>query len=189
MQVFPTILPEVKIIRPRRFRDARGWFAEVWNERRFAELGIDAAFVQLNIAGNDAAGTIRGLHFQRPPSAQGKLVWVVEGSILDVAVDLRRGSPRFGRHAAVPLNADEGDLLWVPEGFAHGYCTTSPRTRVVYKVTQFYDPQAEAGVRFDDPALQIDWPVEEGRATIAPRDRDLPLLKDLVPAFDYGAEA
>jgi len=181
-----TALPEVRLIRPRRIGDARGWFAELWNARSFAAAGIDAAFVQDNASFNAAAGTVRGLHFQRPPSAQGKLVWVAEGAMYDVVVDLRHGSPTFGRHAAATLSAAEGEQLWVPEGFAHGYCTLAPGTRVVYKVTRFYDPAAEGGLRFDDPALGIEWPVDPRQVVISERDRALPRLSELPPAFRYG---
>jgi dTDP-4-dehydrorhamnose 3,5-epimerase len=184
-----TNLPGVKILTPRRIEDARGWFAELWNERSYAAAGITAVFVQDNTSFNTAAGTVRGLHFQRPPSAQGKLVWVAEGAAFDVVVDLRTDSPTFGGHIAVTLTAAAAEQIWVPEGFAHGYCTLVPGTRVVYKVTGPYDPQAEGGVRFDDPALGIAWPVDLSRAVLSDRDRALPLLKDLPPAFHYRGES
>ena len=186
MNVAATALPEVKLLRPPRIEDARGWFAELWNARGAAAAGIQAAFVQDNMSFNADAGTLRGLHFQRPPAAQGKLVWVAEGAVYDVVVDLRQGSPNYGRHAAVVLTAAGGEQLWVPEGFAHGYCTTVPATRVVYKVTAYYDPRAEGGVRFDDPALGIAWPVDAGRMIVSARDRALPLLGALAPPFRCG---
>jgi len=185
MKVRSTAIADVKVIVPRRFRDSRGWFTEAWNAQRYAELGVAGPFVQDNMAFNEHAGTIRGMHFQKPPAAQGKLVYVTEGAVLDVAVDIRHGSPTFGRHVAVTLSADEGEQLWVPEGFAHGYCTLTPGTRFLYKVTRFWDAAAESGIRFDDPDLGIGWPVELGRAIVAEKDRAMPRLSELPVHFRW----
>jgi len=174
-------LPEVRLVESRRFGDERGWFSETFNAADFAAAGIDAAFVQDNQSFSAAAGTVRGLHFQRPPHAQDKLVRVLRGAILDVVVDIRAGSPSFGHHVSVRLDAEKGQQLWVPAGFAHGFCTLEPDTEVFYKVTAFYSPADEGGVLWNDPDLGIAWPVSEADATLAPRDRDWPRLRDLEP--------
>ena len=161
--------------------------AEARAARAFgAEVAV-AAFVQDNEAFSAQVGTLRGLHFQRPPVAQGKLVRVPRGAILDVAVDVRVGSPSFGHHVAVRLDAEGGAQLWVPEGFAHGYCTLEPDTTVAYKVTDFYSPAHDGGVLWDDPALGIDWPLPAGGAVLSDKDTRLPRLADLPPTFGYGA--
>jgi dTDP-4-dehydrorhamnose 3,5-epimerase len=185
MEITSTAIPEVKVLKPRRFSDARGWFSETWNERRLAEAGIAAAFVQDNMAYSKNAGTIRGLHFQRPPAAQAKLVAVCRGAILDVAVDIRAGSPTFRRHVAVRLSDEGGEQIWLPIGFAHGYCTLVPDTLITYKVTNFYDPVLESGLYLDDPALGIAWPVKVGDAIVAEKDLLLPALAKMPPAFTY----
>jgi dTDP-4-dehydrorhamnose 3,5-epimerase len=186
MQIESTALAEVKILRPARFNDARGWFAETWSERKLADAGIVARFVQDNAAFSHSAGTIRGLHFQKSPAAQGKLVGVSRGAVLDVAVDIRRGSPTFGVHVAVTLTAERGEQLWIPAGFAHGYCSLVADTLVSYKATAFYEPSAEGGVYFGDPAIGIRWPVPPADAILADKDRALPMLADLPPVFRYG---
>lgn len=169
-------------LKPKRFADARGWFSESWNRHAFARgTGVDPEFVQDNFAYSAKRGTMRGLHFQVPPSAQGKLIQVVRGSVFDVVVDLRPDSITFGRHHAAVLTAAGGEQLWVPEGFAHGYCTLEDDTLVFYKVTAFYDPSADRGLAFDDPALGIDWPVPVTEMTISDRDRRHPRLADLAP--------
>ena len=185
MEINSTAFPEVKVLKPRRFGDARGWFSETWNERRLSEAGIAAAFVQDNMALSRNAGTIRGLHFQRPPAAQAKLVGVCRGAILDVAVDIRSGSPTFGRHVAVTLSEEGGEQIWLPIGFAHGYCTLVPDTVIYYKVTNFYDPASESGIYFDDPALGIAWPLKAAEAVVAEKDLLLPSLAKMPMAFTY----
>lgn len=186
VQVVDTPLPEVKIVVPQRIGDARGFFSEVWNGRDFAAAGIDADFVQDNHIRNPLKGTVRGLHYQIPPLAQGKLLRVTRGAVLDVAVDIRRGSPTFGRHAAALLSADNWRQLWVPAGFAHGYCTLEDDTEVQYKVTDFYSPPHDRGIAWNDPALAIGWPVDAEAVTISDRDRKLPLLAGQPDLFEYG---
>jgi dTDP-4-dehydrorhamnose 3,5-epimerase len=181
-----TELEEVRVLKPRRFTDTRGWFCETWNERRLRQAGIDATFVQDNVVFSPTKGTLRGLHFQRPPAAQAKLVFVIQGAILDVVVDVRAGSPTFGKHVATTITADGGEQIWVPAGFAHGYCTMASNSLVFYKVTSFYDPTTEGGVRFDDPNLDIRWPVEPDAALVSEKDRALPLLADMPIAFRYS---
>jgi dTDP-4-dehydrorhamnose 3,5-epimerase len=171
MQVEETALPGVLVLTPRRFGDARGFFAETWNRRTFAAAGIEAEFVQDNHSLSEAAGTIRGLHFQAPPHAQAKLVRCGRGRLLDVAVDIRRGSPSYGRWVAEELSAGNGRQLWIPEGFAHGFLTLEPATEIVYKCTGYYAPEADGVVRWD--SCGIDWrlsgePVLSGKDAAAP---------------------
>jgi dTDP-4-dehydrorhamnose 3,5-epimerase len=187
MRIFDTVLPEVKIVAPGRLGDTRGFFSEVWNERDFAAVGIEAHFVQDNHVRNPLKGTLRGLHYQLPPAAQGKLLRVTRGSIFDVAVDIRRGSPTFGRHADAVLSADNWQQLWIPPGFAHGYCTLEDDTEVQYKVTDFYSPENDRGIAWDDPALRINWPVLHDAVVLADRDRAHPGLADQPDLFEYGA--
>ncbi|MCS7268245.1 MAG: dTDP-4-dehydrorhamnose 3,5-epimerase [Geminicoccaceae bacterium] len=187
MQVIPAAIPEVRLVRPLRHTDPRGWFSEIWNRRAFREAGLDFDFVQDNLARSHAAGTLRGLHFQLPPAAQTKLVRVVSGRILDVAVDLRAGSPFFKRHVAVELSAEDGAWLLVPKGFAHGYLVLEPATEVLYKVDAPFDPAREAGISWNDPELAIPWPIRE--PILSERDRRLPRLRELLPLpFRYGEE-
>jgi dTDP-4-dehydrorhamnose 3,5-epimerase len=172
MEIVPLAIPEVRLIRPRRFQDVRGHFAELYNQRTLGEaLGLSGPLVQDNLSHSARSGTVRALHFQRPPNAQGKLVRVTRGAIRDVAVDLRRGSPTFGAHVMVELSERELALLWVPEGFAHGFVTTAPDTEVNYKVTAYYSPADEVGVQWDDPDLGIPWGVSAAEATLSDRDR------------------
>lgn len=182
MEVVATALPDVLLIRFRRFGDARGWFAETWSRRAFAAAGIDADFVQDNHSLSAPAGTVRGLHFQAEPRAQAKLVRVVAGAVLDVAVDIRPGSPTFGRHAAVELSAEEPAMLFVPKGFAHGFCTLKAGTEVVYKVDDAYSPAHERGLAWDDPDLAIPWPVRADDAVLSDRDRAWPRLAEMLAA-------
>lgn len=185
LEVDPLEIPEVKVLRPVRHGDARGFFSETWNRRTFEEAGIALDFVQDNHARSAEAGTVRGLHFQTPPFAQAKLVRVVRGAILDVAVDLRHGSPTYGRHVSARISAETFNQILVPEGFAHGLVTLEPDTEVLYKVTGFYFPEHDKGLRWNDPALGIDWGIDEGRAILSEKDRRQPLLAELPPAFEY----
>ncbi|HXC92146.1 MAG TPA: dTDP-4-dehydrorhamnose 3,5-epimerase [Stellaceae bacterium] len=187
LEILATVLPAVKILTPRRIGDSRGFFSEVWNVRDFAAAGIVGAFVQDNHIRNPLSGTLRGLHYQLPPLAQGKLLRVTRGAILDVAVDIRRGSPTFGRHAKAVLSADNWRQFWVPQGFAHGYCTLEDDTEVQYKVTDFYSPTHERGIAWDDPEVAVDWPFAADAVVMSERDRMLPRLADQPDLFDHRA--
>ncbi len=187
MDIETTAIPDVKIVRPKRFGDERGYFTETYSKRAYADAGIEHTFVQDNLSLSKSVGTVRGLHFQTPPHAQAKLVGVVTGRVLDVAVDLRQGSPSFGQHVAVELSAATGAQLYVPEGFAHGFCTLEPETRVSYKVSAPYAPAHDAGLLWRDPALGIAWPVTPEAAHVSEKDRALPTLADLDMCFDYRA--
>jgi dTDP-4-dehydrorhamnose 3,5-epimerase len=182
IRVEATAIPEVRIVTPPRFADPRGFFCETYSRDAFRAAGIAEDFVQDNQSHSSAAGTIRGLHFQTPPFAQAKLVRVAAGRIFDVAVDLRGGSPHFGRHVAVALSAQDGRQLLVPAGFAHGFCTLEPDTVVLYKVTNPYAPAHDRGLAWDDPALGIAWPVRDG-VVLSDRDRRHPRLRDLPASF------
>jgi dTDP-4-dehydrorhamnose 3,5-epimerase len=179
MEVVSLAIPDVKLITPRRFTDPRGFFAETFSRRFFAEAGLVADFVQDNQSLSHPSGTIRGLHFQRPPHAQAKLVRVLRGAVFDVAVDIRAGSPTYGRHVAVELSAEDGKMILIPEGFAHGFCTLKADTEVFYKVSRDYAPQHEGGILWNDAALGIAWPVDPADAVLSDRDRKLPLLSEL----------
>ena len=170
-------------IQPRRIGDARGYFAETFRQDRFAEAAGAVDFVQENESLSATVGTLRGLHFQSNPAAQGKLVRCVAGAIFDVAVDLRHGSPSYGQWAGVELRADLGNQLWVPAGFAHGFCTLQPDTIVSYKVTSYYSPQDDKGVLWNDPAIGVVWPLEANAETLSGKDRVQPLLADLPVYF------
>lgn len=186
MDFLPTPLPGLKLLSPRRHQDCRGWFSETFHAGTLAQAGIDAAFVQDNQSFSVQAGTIRGLHFQRPPSAQAKLVRCLVGAVLDVALDIRRGSPTYGRHFSVELSAENGLQLFLPAGFAHGFCSLRPNTEVLYKVDRYYSPADDAGILWNDPDLGIVWPVNEENAILSPRDYLHPRLRDLAAAFVYG---
>lgn len=173
----------VKLITPKIFRDARGFFSETYNAQTLQSLGLTATFVQDNQSLSVAKGVVRGLHFQIPTRAQGKLVRVTRGSILDVAVDIREGSPSFGKHVAVELSAANWSQLWVPEGFAHGFCTLEPNTEVVYKVTDYYSPDHDRGIKWDDPALAIPWPITALEAIVSDKDQKQPLLAAIKSPF------
>lgn len=183
MLIEDTALDGVKIVTPKKFGDARGFFSEVHNQRQWRDAGIDLAFVQDNHSLSAPVGTLRGLHFQTAPFAQDKLVRVVRGRILDVAVDLRRSSPTFGRHVAVELSAENWRQLLVPIGFAHGFCTLEPDTEVLYKVTNFYSAANDRGVAWDDPDLAIAWPTPVGGPTLSDKDTRWPRLRDLAETF------
>lgn len=184
IEVEALAIPDVKIVRPKKFGDARGFFSETYSARAFAEAGIAEVFVQDNHSYSAPAGTVRGLHFQRAPHAQAKLVRVVRGRILDVAVDLRRSSPSYGRWVAAEISAEAWNQIYVPAGFAHGFCTLQPDTEIAYKVTDYYAPAEDGGVFWQDEDLRIDWPVGPDEATLSEKDRALPRLRDLPPLFD-----
>jgi dTDP-4-dehydrorhamnose 3,5-epimerase len=178
----PTEIPDVWLYTPKAFADARGWFREVYSQRALAPRLGDTVFVQDNHSASTTAGTIRGLHFQSPPMAQDKLVRVLRGSILDVAVDIRPASPSYGRHVAVELDAKAGRQIFVPKGFAHGFVTLEPDTEVFYKVTAYYSAEHDRGMLWNDPALGIDWGVTAERAVVSDKDKTLPRFADL-PAY------
>ena len=186
VQIVSAEIADVKIITPVRFGDARGFFSEIFREDALAQHGIDIRFVQENHSHSAAKGVLRGLHFQTPPAAQAKLVRVGAGAILDVAVDIRAGSPSFGRHVTVVLDADTGNQLLVPEGFAHGFCTLVADTQVLYKVNRYYSAEHDRGLAWNDPALGIAWPVAESEAVLSDKDRRQPLLADLPAYFRYA---
>ena len=185
MHVISTGIAEVKEIRPLRHRDPRGFFSEIFREDVLREHGIDVPWVQENHSLSVERGVVRGLHFQSPPMAQAKLVRVGAGSVLDVAVDIRRGSPSHGRHVAVVLSAAEGNQLYVPAGFAHGFCTLEPNTEVFYKVSRYYSREHDRGMAWDDPALGIAWPVGAAEAILSDKDRRHPVLAVLPAHFCY----
>lgn len=182
MQINELEIPGVMLITPKRFHDARGFFTELYNAKALADAGIDDVFVQDNFSRSSKSGTIRGLHFQVPPYSQTKLVRVSRGRVLDVAVDLRPSSPTYGQHVFVEISAENGHQIYIPNGFAHGFCTLEPDTEVVYKVSSHYAPGAEAGVLWSDPELGIDWPVSAQDAILSEKDAKLPLLRDIVAA-------
>jgi dTDP-4-dehydrorhamnose 3,5-epimerase len=177
-------IPEVRRVVPRRHGDHRGFFAEVYNKRDFAEADITVDFVQDNHSRSEEQGTLRGLHFQLPPHAQAKLVRCVRGAIFDVAVDLRRDSPSYGKSVGVVLSADNGHELYIPAGFAHGFCTLEPGCEVVYKASSYYAPQHDAGLRWNDPELAVDWPV--AAPILSAKDAQLPWFADFDSPFTTG---
>jgi dTDP-4-dehydrorhamnose 3,5-epimerase len=184
LTVASTSIPAVRIITPKSFADPRGVFCETYNRKRFFEHGITLEFVQDNQSTSVEAGTIRGLHFQSSPAAQDKLIRVLRGSIFDVAVDLRRSSPTYGKWIAEKLSAEDGKQLLVPIGFAHGFCTLEPDTHVLYKVTDYYSPANDLGIAWDDPDLAIDWPVEPGKAVLSDKDTRHPRFSSLPTYFE-----
>lgn len=189
MKVNSLSVPEIKLIMPTVHRDDRGFFCETFSARALRDSGINATFVQDNHSLSVAKGVVRGLHFQTPPHGQGKLVRVVRGAILDVAVDIRKGSPTFGGHVAEHLTAENFHQLWIPVGFAHGFVTLTPNTEVVYKVTDYYAPDCDRGLAWDDPDLAIDWNIATEDATLSEKDKNHPRLKDLQAPFTYSNEA
>ncbi|MDE0285962.1 MAG: dTDP-4-dehydrorhamnose 3,5-epimerase [Gammaproteobacteria bacterium] len=183
MQVERLNIPAVRLLVPEKYGDARGFFSETYNRKSLAALGIDIDFVQDNHSLSADKGTVRGLHFQTPPFAQDKLVRVARGSVYDVAVDLRRGSPTYGRHISAVLSAQAWNQLLVPIGFAHGFMTLEPDTEVIYKVSNYYAPDHDKGLLWNDPALGIAWPLAEDEAVLSEKDRILPRLADLTTPF------
>ncbi|MCL4117546.1 UNVERIFIED_CONTAM: hypothetical protein GTU68_010461 [Idotea baltica] len=178
MEALPTALDGVIELIPQRHGDARGWFSETWNQQVLQSIGLDLDFVQDNESLSSDQGTLRGIHYQLAPHAQDKLVRVVSGAILDVAVDLRANSPSFGSHVAVELSAERGNQLLVPKGFGHAFCTLVPNCHVAYKVTGRYSPECDRSLQFDDPQLGIDWPVTREQAVVSDKDLQAPLLGD-----------
>ncbi|MEM7503650.1 MAG: dTDP-4-dehydrorhamnose 3,5-epimerase [Pseudomonadota bacterium] len=184
MEVVATAIPEVKLLKPKYHGDERGYFAEVFNERNFAEADLPHTFVQDNQSRSAVRGTMRGLHFQTPPFAQTKILRVLKGAVLDVAVDLRRGSPTFGHHVMVELTAANRLQIVVPKGFAHGFLTLEAETEVLYKVDAYFAPDHDRGVRFDDPDLAIAWPEDPGIVVLSDKDQRQPWFRDLPACFD-----
>jgi dTDP-4-dehydrorhamnose 3,5-epimerase len=175
MNILETSLHGLKIVEPKIYGDSRGYFLETWSRKRYAEVGIDVEFVQDNLSFS-SFGVIRGLHFQYPPDTQGKLVYVLQGEVFDVAVDIRKDSPTFGKWEGVVLSDENKRQVYVPEGFAHGFCVLSETVLFAYKCTAFYNPQAEGGILWNDPGIGIKWPVSD--PILSDKDAKYPLLKD-----------
>lgn len=179
-------IPGLLLIEPKRFGDSRGYFMETFRANLFEEHAGPFTFVQDNRSLSAEVGTIRGLHFQLEPRAQGKLVSCIAGALIDVAVDIRTGSPTYGKHIAVELTPENGKQLWVPPGFAHGFCTLKPDTMISYKVTDYYSAEQDRGLLWNDPALAIDWPVSVDKAHLSEKDLKQPKLADLKASFVYS---
>jgi dTDP-4-dehydrorhamnose 3,5-epimerase len=179
----PANLP--RLVMPRRHVDARGWFSETFHEKRLHESGINDRFVQDNQSNSKQAGTLRGLHFQAPPAAQAKLVSVLRGRILDVAVDIRDGSPTFGQYVSTELSAETGCQFYVPAGFAHAFVTLEDDVLVLYKVTDYYAPEHDRGIRWNDPDIAFPWPFPEALILTSEKDGRHPFLKEIVSPFSY----
>ena len=188
MLIEQTLLRDVLILTPKRFGDDRGWFMETFNATRVAEAGLTLNFVQDNHSMSAKIGTLRGLHFQTPPHAQDKLVRCSRGAILDVAVDIRRGSPSYGKWVGAELSAENGKQFLVPKGFLHGFVTRAEHTEVQYKCTDVYAPECDGGIRWDDPDIGIDWGLT-GDPVLSTKDTLAPLLRDYVSPFLYESAA
>ena len=186
MEIIETEIEGVKVIVPKAFGDARGWFCEQYNAVRYREAGIVNDFVQDNESFS-SKGVVRGLHYQKAPYTQAKLVRVIRGAVWDVAVDIRKGSPTFGKYVAVTLTGENRKQFLVPRGFAHGFIVLEDNTLFSYKCDNFYHPEADSGVRFDDPALGIVWPKLEIPLVLSEKDQKQPLLKDIEPWEDINA--
>lgn len=182
MEVHNTRIDGVKLIAPRKFGDARGWFVETWNAKAFADAGITTRWVQDNHSMSAETGTLRGLHYQTPPHAQDKLVRCTSGAIFDVAVDFRKNSPTYLQHVTAELSADNGHQLLVPAGFLHGFLTLTRDCEVQYKCSAFYAPDCDAAIRWDDPALAIEWPLD-GPPQLSQKDADAPFVTDTSSPF------
>lgn len=178
----------VKLVRPRRFGDDRGWFSETYNTEKFAKIGVDFAFVQDNQAFSGPAWVLRGMHFQGPPKAQDKLVRCTRGRIYDVAVDIRRGSPTYGKWVGAELTAANGLQLLAPAGFLHGYLTLEPDTEVEYKVTNPWAPDCEGGVIWNDPDIGIEWPLQGQQPVLSDKDVKMPRLAEIESPFVYSGD-
>lgn len=186
LQLISLAIPEVKLINPKKIGDARGFFSETFKESVLRDAGLVLNFVQDNHSLSQAAGTVRGLHFQIPPHAQAKLVRVTRGSILDVAVDIRRGSPTYGRHVSAVLSAENWTQILIPVGFAHGLMTLEPNTEVLYKVTDVYAAHTDAGLIWNDPDIAIAWPDVGTPPILSEKDRKLPGLASFNSPFEYN---
>ncbi len=187
MNIEKTKLAGILCIKPQRHQDIRGFFTEIYNSRILAEAGIRADFVQDNLSFSRHARTIRGLHYQLPPHAQGKLVSVLAGCILDVVVDIRQDSPTYGEYDAIEISAENGKQIWVPPGFAHGFCTLTADTTILYKVTDYYAPEYDRGIVWNDPDIGIDWPLAHIAPTLSDKDIRLPRLCDIDMPFIHKA--
>lgn len=185
MKIEPLAIPEVMLIEPPRFEDARGYLSVTFDKAALAAQGIALDVAQDNQSFSKQVGTVRGLHFQTPPHTQSKLLRVLQGRVYDVAVDIRRGSPTFGRYVGAELDAERGRQIWIPAGFAHGFMTLDPDTIVHYKIGAPYAPSHEAGLAWNDPAIGIDWPLPEKRAILSDRDTTWPSLGDYASPFEY----
>jgi dTDP-4-dehydrorhamnose 3,5-epimerase len=183
MEITRLQIPDVILLTPKRFEDSRGFFTELYSAKKLEEAGIKDTFVQDNLSLSSRAGTIRGLHYQIAPHAQAKLVRASRGRILDVAVDLRPDSKTYRQHVTTELSAENGVQIYIPTGFAHGFCTLEPETEVVYKVSSYYAPGAEGGVLWSDPALNIDWRLRAEDAILSEKDAKHPLLIDIARAI------
>ena len=184
MEIIPTEIRDVRIIMPAKHWDRRGFLSETYNKKGLAEAGIELDFVQDNHSYSSEKGVVRGLHYQAPPFAQDKLLRVVRGSLFDVAVDLRKSSPTFGKYVGVILSAEKWNQLLVPKGFAHGFATLEPGTELVYKVTNYYRPEFDRGLFWRDPQVGIEWPVSFAEAIVSEKDSQLPRLSELKDLFD-----
>jgi len=185
LDIIETDIKDVCIIQPKRHGDARGFFSETFKQEALVEAGIDLKWVQDNHSFSSQRGVVRGLHFQAEPFGQAKLLRVTRGSILDVAVDIRVGSPTYGQHVAVELSAENWRQLLIPVGFAHGFCTLSEETEVIYKVTARYAPEAEGGLIWSDVGLGIDWPIGDHEALLSERDKQWPAFADFTSPFQF----
>jgi dTDP-4-dehydrorhamnose 3,5-epimerase len=186
MKITSLSLAEVKLIEPQVFKDNRGEFLEIYTERSFQKAGIECQFVQDCHSLTCEANVVRGLHFQSPPHAQSKLIRVTQGRLWDVVVDIRKGSPTFAQHVGVELSARSFNMLFLPAGFAHGFATLEANTEIQYKMDDYYAPDHDGGILWNDPALAIDWPVDADTAILSEKDAVLPKLADLEPPFNYS---
>lgn len=185
MKIERASIPDVLLIRPTKHGDHRGFFSETYRESKLKDADVDLDWVQENHSYSAARGVMRGLHFQGPPVAQAKLLRVTRGAIFDVVVDIRRGSPTYGRHVAVELSAENWTQILAPAGFAHGFCTLTDDTEVLYKVSAYYSPSEEGGVLWSDPDLAINWPISPDEATTSDRDLRWPRLRDFRSPFEF----
>ena len=188
MEIIETKLSNVKLLKPRRFGDHRGFFAETCSRHVYAKVGVGDEFVQDNHSLSALVGTVRGLHFQAPPHAQAKLVRCGRGAIFDVAVDIRRGSSTFGQWVGYTLSAENGAQLYIPTGFAHGFVTIEPDSEIIYKCSDYYAPETEGSLRWDDPELSIDWPLV-GEPILSEKDAAAPLLAEFNNPFTWEGDS